>query len=413
MRRVIISSCGPALKRIWQPITNEYDLVFLEETTTKWAKDQGWPVQYLAEYGVHESVDLLWQIIGKLLLQIDWQKAEQAFRWGNKHAQADRWLIGYVIRCYADIIPKVLALDNLLEQREVAGLILHEDVSNLFQYIAQWAKARGVPSVHVAHGPYGSVEPQSYEPYDVHSYLSCDHLCVFNEGQRQLYLRNGAMPEQVHLTGAPEMDKWHFTPDREHAKEMFGLDKNRPVVMYIGDWANQLHGGDSLDVVDRGFAEFLEGVKLLPDWQVLVKVHPGTHKWDTKWHADMMKERGVHGVVTLPHLELSVQAADVMYTPRESTVCWEGAIIDRPSVRPILEEIGAVDSDFYMYCIGESPESVAEAIRKARGIELTDAWQAAKRRVVYDKLYLTDGRATERVVNKIREVFASADTAAD
>ncbi len=460
-RDVVISTCGPSMLPYWPLMTKLWDLTFTEKQTAEGAKRgnlQG--TSWIGEFMPQVQEIGIYNCVASAIAEVDWNKAVRKMRWkaearddltplvwktvneilanlwlGDKpqsgisigrairynmlqhiynavqqdgdwwDAQAATWLPGYVMSTLVKIVPAVMALDGLYQQRRVVGLVLHEGVSNDCNFYAQWARMRGIPSVHIAHGGYGSIEPEPREEWNIHRLLGSDHICVWNEAQKAFILRGGAKPEQVHLTGHGKSDIWAtMKVDREYSKTMLGCDPTKPAVMYVGTWTNRLYANTEEEKnIDNAFETFLEAAKLLPEWTVLVRPHPGTHKWLAPWHAEMMKKHGVIGAVCDGELPPIVQAADVLVTPFNSTMDKEAAIINRPSAT-WTGTWASRDVSFYTL-FDMTPESIAQAVKLTRGRENTQEWQGARNRVLYDEFYIVDGHAAERGMEAMRKVI--------
>lgn len=459
-RDVVITTSGPSMLPYWPQMAQQWDLAFTEKPTADGAKKgmfQG--AMWVGDYMPKTQDIAMFQCVAGAISEINWPNAYGKFRWkaekredltklvwetvnnwaelwlGDKphegislieairynllqhvylavqqygewwECDAENWLAGYLMKCLTLIVPAVMALDSLLTQRHVVGMVVHEDVSNECNFYVQWAKYRGVPSIHVAHGGYGTLEPIPDEEANIHLYLAADHVCVWNEAQRAFYLRGNAKPEQVHLTGHGKADDWaKMKVDREFAKQMIGADPAKPAVLYVGSWVNRLTAGiQGEKQIDDAFEMFLEGCKELPDWTVLVRPHPGVHKWLAPWHKEMMAKHKVSGAIIDGDLSVAVQAADVIMAPFSSTLDKEAAIINRPSVT-WREQIFTRWPDFYVACEPNS-QSMADGIRKARGREHTEQWQEARNRTLYDEFYIVDGHSTERGLSVIRQAI--------
>jgi hypothetical protein len=382
----------------------EYDIVFLLDEAAQAGVAKQWPCQALSEYMPQVEPEYVWQIVGETAAGIDWKAAEQAFHYKDGwYTDTAGWLMGFTLRRAFEMTQRIMALEHLKESRELSGILLHEDITGGANFIAQWARANEVPCVHVAHGGYGRREAYPGQDWDPHLKLRADVVCVWNEAQQASYLRQGAAPASVRLTGAGIMDHWFdIVPDKRWAKEMFGLDPDRPVLTWLGDFAT--FSIDSVaKQIDAGFATICEAMKLLSDWQFIVRPHPGQHPWMQEWHAKMLKEHDMHGTIVMgDYMELIAQASDVFYTATGSTACVEASIVGTPTV---VTADSLKDDPFYIWAEAGNPQALTDAIKVCRGREKTGEWRDAKNKALYELCWLADGKATERVMAVINEYF--------
>lgn len=462
-RDVVISTCGPSMLPYWPLMTKLWDLTFTEKQTAEGAKRgnlQG--TSWIGEFMPKVQEIGIYNCVASAIAEVNWDRAIRKMRWkakarddltllvwrtvneilstlwlgdkpqsgisigrairynmlqhiynavqqrndGRWDAVAANWLPGYVMSTLIKIVPAVMALDGLCQQRRVVGMVLHEDVSNDCNFYAQWAKMRGVPSIHIAHGGYGTADqPKEANECNIHIYLEADHICVWNESQRDFMLLGNARPEQVHLTGHGKSDPWAtMKVDREYSKTMLGCDPSKPAMLYVSSWVNRIYAavGTSEIDIDLAFETFLEATKLLPEWTVIVRPHPGTHRWTPQWHREMMKKHGVIGAVyDGEELPAAVQAADVVVDPFCSTVDKEAAIINRPTA---TRRVSDRNEAFYVL-FDMTPESIAQAVKLTRGRENTQEWQEARNKVLYDEFYIVDGHSAERGMEVVRRVI--------
>lgn len=411
-KRTLIITTGPALMPYFKPLSQEFDLV----VTTK---DQAKNVT--AQFGVQNVRNLTdWypqvapdNILQKCLLPvayIDWDSAYERFRWPGWTCIPEEWLMGFTARMLSEIVPLIGALDRLLAEKKVAGVVVHEDLTPHMAYVVEWARSRGIPSVHVAHGSYGSAAYKGQglpDEYNVHSFLWADTMCVWNEMQRDFMIANGAPPERVILTGCGNEDRWFNIPkDGRAAKMKFGFDEHDKVCLMLGTFAQHMSADTTTDWIDEHVRLFLQAAKDMPGWRFILNAHPGRHKWTAAWHAEQMRAAGVHGIATEDHIEMCVQACDVIFDVAGSQAGVEAGILNRASVQFVHSgEWGKPKPEFYTYA-EKTPESIREAILRAVDRPKTQEWQEARNKAVYDMMWIPDGKATERVLAVIREKFA-------
>jgi hypothetical protein len=464
-RDVLISTCGPSMRPYWPKLNGRYSLALTEKMTADGAKGQGWDATWIGDF-VPKITDVgMFNVISQAMREVNWDEALAKFRWKGKDrdslaqqiwqtvhdwgqislgatletgisipwairyntlqhiynsleegpkgewsCKAEEWVAGYVMKELVRILPNLFALDSLKAQRKVIGMVLHEDMSNDCAYFAMWARANKVPSVQIAHGAYGHLKERKNEDYDIHRQLIADQICVWNEGQQAYLLRGGVEPGRIHLTGHGMTDIWAtLQPDREHAKKLLGLDPARPAVLYVSSWVNRLGPYTIEEELDRRFDTFLEGFKLTPNFQLVVRPHPGTHKWTPEWHAEQMRAHKVQGIVGAGELVPLVEAADVLFSPMNSMLDIEASIINRPGVT-YCKDREPSRRGFYMLC-EDDPQSVADSIQLTLGREKTPVWQEARNKQVYDSFYIVDGHAADRGLKVVYDTIERDATA--
>ena len=457
---VIVSTCGPALLPYWPLLMPKYDIVFTEMPTHDMFKKQGQPSMFLLDFMPQLLQEYVWNLICRTMGCVDWPAALDMFHWpgdlkredltplvwktvnewavlgfgedpertinvprairynmlqyiylrlkleeGEWRCNAENWVQGFVAKQLTEIIPEQLALNNLKARRRVVGLLCHEDVSNACNHYVQWARVNGIPSVHVAHGVYGNHMPDANEAYNVHRMLEADVMLVWNENQKAFICRGGVDPDRVIVTGSGTMDRWALmVPDREYGKRMLGLDPKKPLVVYIGTWSNRLSAEVPEEkIIEDDFRLFCEAFKLLPDWELLVKIHPGHHVWRQEWYSKIMQEMGIHGAMVEFNNELVLQAADVCFSPMGSTLDIEASIVNRPCVR-FGDNWRTWQKTFFFGC-ARSPEGIANGIKLHRGVELQQWWQEERARMLHEIFHIVDGHRTERIMQILLERF--------
>jgi hypothetical protein len=405
-RPVIISACGPALEPYWKRLAQDFDQVLLADPTANALKQASIPgIIALSSLMPPVQPEALFQVIAEEMLEIDWAKAEAMFKGEGFNAKADLWLKGYVMRQLAELMPRIMALDNLISRRKVVGVLVHEDITNETNYLIQWAKLHNIPSVHVTHGGYGY---DKLAPTNVHAYLAADWCCTWNDIQKSWLVMHGADPEHIFVTGPGHNDKWSkIVPDKEAARKTLGLEQDKPLVVYLGTFTSLLMAGDmgGEDAVGKAFELFLQATKHLDGWQILANAHPGRHQWTSQWHASKMRELGVKGSAIENHIELCIQAADVLCSGFESQAMTEAGILNTPSVVYSNPAYSFIPHGEFIQEAAATPEGIAEVVRATKGIELAEKWKMARNKAVYDVMYLADGKATDRVMAVLKDKF--------
>jgi CDP-glycerol glycerophosphotransferase (TagB/SpsB family) len=197
-------------------------------------------------------------------------------------------------------------------------------------------------------------------------------------------------PDKVVVTGLPQWDGWAQEPDKEWARRALRLDADKPVVAFMSSWPQATSALGIHDVLGKSYEAFLNA-SLGADWQAIVKLHPGSSQELANAHIEAAREKDARCMVTPQYLEFVLTAADLIVTAGPSNVSIEAAMIGVPSVSvcgyPDDDEVLTVD-----------PSDLADAIEEglSREVDLS--------RFVEKYAYRNDGKATERVVELVREI---------
>lgn len=228
----------------------------------------------------------------------------------------------------ADLGMLILALDEAKPDL----ILLHNDVEPITRAAALWAKGHKVPCLHVPHAIYQMVNRTKLGT-DIHDLITASHLAVSGPFQREWYLRCGAKPEQIIVTGLPQHDGWarRNTISQAQARMMLKLDQNGPpVVVWAGTWPQTTNIGGANPEWQIAYTEFIQAMLDL-DVQVLIKCHPSGGEQNWQYHARVANDAGLDVTVTPQHLEVCIDAADLMIAYAGSNVLLEASF--NPRVR--------------------------------------------------------------------------------
>lgn len=145
---------------------------------------------------------------------------------------------------------------------DIALLVTSEDLTEPSKLATSWARAHGVPSVHVAHSI------ALVEPYTVHAGLTADVLAVYGPRGAEGYLDLGIDPERIVTTGNPAWDGYAGMraqrPDvRRALMQVHSLDSELPVVVFGTTWGGHRSALEAADVHPRSLAIFIDACEEL------------------------------------------------------------------------------------------------------------------------------------------------------
>jgi len=309
----------------------------------------------------------------------------------------DTWLPGLSLSILTQVAHDLHCAEAFATQLPLGCVVTHEDVTPQFKALALWAKAKGIPTVHIPHANHFiKTRP------DVHDKCVCDWIFATSPWMADWYAERGFPRERIKLTGCPNWDVWHEvvqTISKEHARAVMLLEQDRPVVLYCTSWSQSTNLVDDHTVKDRADVAVLEAAKQA-GWQLVIKMHPGEPPDWQKRYAEMAKERGVPALVTQSHLTLSVRAADVLVSVGPSNVIVEAALGDRPSVVVPLRGYGFPCEPPWL--ADPTPEAIQAAV--GRVLDNPQLWTEERGRFVQRFAWVHDGGATRRAAEAVREV---------
>lgn len=242
-----------------------------------------------------------------------------------------------------------------------------------------------------------------------------DHRTLCSERLREFWVRAGAPPERVTVTGQPRYD-FYRQPERWPERLPWGSEDD-PTVLFLSYDYNAYHpGGDTLpNVWEKQHRETEEGLWELArrGWRVLFKPHPQqAHRDDARWRAgagDLLGKR----VFLIPGLadtrELVVKSDVVVGF--QTTTLFETMVARRPIVYAGWDAGGRAAEGLIRYrewpdvlTVVDCAEDFVDAVEAARGVEWDEARVEAARGPVEENIGIADGRAGERTLATMRRV---------
>jgi len=306
--RVLISG-GPAFLEIAKAIrADEYVTLF--RGVGKALLDADLPVKDISEFFQREDWPEIWTWI---------HAASKSMNGAVLSAEA----AGFVITRVAHFLPNVVALDRAKPD----VVVLHNDVEPTTRLAAMWARARGVPCVHVPHAVYVDHPWRGPLGSDIHDIVTASHIAAASPYQARWYHERTGDSE-IQITGAPRWDwiaRWNVS--KERARKLLHIPPDALVVTYATSWAQKTsEEGASVDPFSH-FLEFLEAVKNTPIL-LIVKLHPS--QTDGQRYAQAVAESEIRAIVTAAHLPYVLTASDLVITFGPSNVVIEAAALGKP-----------------------------------------------------------------------------------
>ena len=289
-------------------------------------------------------------------------------------------LPGFLYTRLSELAGTVLAVDATKPDL----IMLHNDVEPSLRAIALWAKSHSAPCLHVPHSVYiddfGRGEPGT----DVHDLVTASDIAVAGPYQNNWYLVRGG---QTHVTGLPQFDRWsRIVVNREFARELFKLTPAQPAIMYASSWRQDTNLLGCHSGVEESYDNFLDAVSEMPGLQIIIKTHP--RGGNLQYHIDRAKEKNVQCIVTDSHLELILQAVDVVVSYGPSNLLLEAAHF--PHLQML--SIAGFPHDKEIITVGESKDDMKIGITQALSSSLPN-WDWFR----YKYVGVSDGLAYQRI----------------
>ncbi|MEW6677854.1 MAG: glycosyltransferase [Pseudomonadota bacterium] len=314
-----------------------------------------------------------------------------------------------------DEMVMVEALDRAAEQYRIELVAQSEDLTGLPRTVAEWARSRGIPSVHVAHGlPLAT-------PYTVHATLASDIYAVYGKRAAEACQDAGMPAESLRLVGNPAWDDYTQAPARRREwladlRSRHDLGERKTVV-FATTWVAWLSAFDSRVRFEEGVRAFLRAARSIRaggrPWNFVFKDRPSNAEAGRDWIARLAAEEGLTPVDYIYALEDAkpwVTCADALVAT-DSNMLVEAMHVGTPAIN-LMNDHGLVmgpsfDADSGILEV--APEALAEAL--VRVVEDEDFRQHLARTMVarvadYNLGY--DGSASRRVAAVMLETLGLA-----
>ena len=239
----------------------------------------------------------------------------------------------------------VEALHQAGQSLQIDLMVVNEDYTRLPRTAVAWAKAQGVPSLHVSHA-MGLIRP-----YTVHKSLTADTLAVLGEHERQAFLDVGIAAERIVVTGNPRWDEYARAAEqvpayREALLRQHGLSFDVPTLVFATTWVAWLSANDDLEARYSGsLRTYLQAIAGLRAqglaFNAVIKDRPSNARLGAARVAELAAEMGLGAGDYVYATEEAfgwVLASDVVISI-DSNMSVEAMLAGKPAVN-LLNEIG-------------------------------------------------------------------------
>lgn len=390
MTRPIIAVSGyPTMLPLCKALAADYDLLSIDSNFTHQLRGLELPARSLADFAgagwgpaANDAVKMIEAVyhFQQSANSLDPQPVE----WVRKN------LAGALYGGLLDLATMVYAYDAA----KPSLVIVHNDVEPATRLAALWAKARGVPCLHVPHSPAYQDVNRGAPGTDIHDMITASNLAAAGPYQAEWYKTRGMPDAAIEITGSPQFDKWAAVElDQRLARQRLGLPLTRPVVVYASTWPQATNALGAHDEWAFSYLNFLQGVKGMPV-EVVVKLHPNGGQANHQWHYQQAQEAGVTPYLTHLYNNEILTAADLVICYGASNLLLEAAHI--PWVR--LATIHGYAQDDEIYKMPDlAPRHFSQAIKSLLAEQPPDYGELIAKYLGWRR-----GGATERVIEYAR-----------
>ena len=324
----------PVSAAYWHTLAEHYGLCFLYPQAADHAKSLGLICGHLGQFYDAEAQEFAANETARIVGGLHGQ------RWDFRNFGIDlphdlngrlsEWWPGYVLTHAQALAQRIAALESLARRAEIAGVVVHEDVAPDTRSMVLWAKARGIPTIHV---PHANCHLRDDAGPDIHRETRADWIAAAGDYMSEWYAQCGFPRERIRIVGAPGMDAlYEQRMEKTIARRVWSFSADDLIIIYATTWAQTtgLRGGWAKEHA-AGLDAVLELTKSM-DAKLIIKIHPNDAGGSEKHFEQRMKETGIKGRVTRQHAAYALSAADLFIAQGPSNMCVEAAIFGVPSI---------------------------------------------------------------------------------
>ena len=241
------------------------------------------------------------------------------------------WLADFTFVMMSQTIVRIMAIEEVINEYNIRGVLLHEDVSVDGRLLADAGHRHQVPVLHMPHANHFIAPGTS----DIHCSSRSDYLGVRGEYMKRWYEKCGVPSDRIEIIGAPELDRFYDTdkmPGKEHARKAFGFEDDKFTICYTTSWAQNTGAwGNGQEDLFTSYKYVLQAVKDM-DAQLAVKLHPHEGQKNAERYLTEANDAGVEAMLTSRYNEFMPMLADIMVVQGSSNIAVESYILGTPVV---------------------------------------------------------------------------------
>jgi len=398
--RVLLMPGHPVSAAYWRALSEHYALCFLYPQAQEHAASLGISCGHLGQFFDADAQEFAANEAARMVGTLhDRAWNFKAFCGDLPHdldGRLNEWWPGYILSHAQSLTQRVSAMEALAGKVKIAGIVVHEDVAPDTRSMVLWARARGIPSVHV---PHANCHLRDDAGPDIHRETRTDWIAASGQYMVEWYARHDFSRERIRVVGAPQMDAlYQQRMERSAALHIWNFDQNDRIAVYATTWAQTtgLRGGWK-DEHAAGLEAVLRLAKA-QDMRLIIKIHPNDAGGVEKNLEDAMKAAGVKGRVARQHNHLALSVADLFIAQGPSNMCIEAAIFGVPACYLTTEGFDYQTSPLPFRGAPEALEGAAQMALESRGDPL---WQDFIR--FYNDAH-PEANAVERLTEFVRGV---------
>jgi hypothetical protein len=405
---ILLLSGGGNQQSLWTELARDYTLAFLYPQAAQLAREMGC-VEVISLDEMAHTNDVVEEVANssaKLTSQIVTRLPDVLQTFKSIYADAgpaaldgqlNNWWAGYCLHHIQAALTRLEAMNQLTKQPiPIAGCVTHEDVAPDTRSLVSWAKAQGIPTIHL---PHAACHLLPGSGTDIHRETRTDFIAASGLYMQNWYVGNGFDRKRIEIVGAPQWDGLYGEqlPGRTEARDVLHRDPNRLVLCYAATWGQTTSiRGEADREIDDGLAEMFKVAKDL-DADLIIKIHPNDAQPADQYYAQALQLAKLNGLVTRWHTHYILRAADVVIAQGPSNLCVEAAILGTPSCYIPTEGFDFANDWSLPFHGADLHESVTRALA-SRG---DPVWQDF---IGYYNAGHPDGNASERALNYIRSI---------
>jgi len=344
---ILLTVGGHTHEKLWAPLSEHYRIAFLSNQSAAYADSLGIENLRLESFLVPDDISNA-KMTGLILtsdLLHDIADGQVSLGTGPRMRAPglNHWFPGLFFDHATAAIARTSACQRMAEQNQVAGILLHEDVTPEGRVLALFGNSRGIPTLHIPHANH-FLRPGTG---DIHCQTTASYIGAAGAYMEGWYQDCGKSKEFITVVGTPQWDDLYdeeLLPSKEFARRAFGIKEDEMALGYAGTWYQMTSAwGDPEADLEASWNTMLETAKSLGAF-LLVKMHPGQNPGQERFYMDQMKEAGLRGAVTRKHPKFAARAVDCMVVQGPSNYGVQCSILGAPVVE--LYQCGARYPDF-------------------------------------------------------------------